>query len=194
LPKTTLFNRVTTLDWHLLPTDNQPMPLRLTTWLVLLLALIGASSSSPSWADVLTGKIVELADGDTVTVLDERKQQHKIRLAGIDAPERKQPYADASRKHLASLVFGKNVEVRFHKKDRYGRLVGTVFLDGSDVNLRQVNAGLAWHYKAYEREQSEQERLDYSEAEETAHRLRLGLWQEPHPVPPWDFRRARKLR
>lgn len=194
MPKTTLFNRVTTLDWHLLPTDNQPMPLRLTTWLVLLLALIGASSSSPSWADVLTGKIVELADGDTVTVLDERKQQHKIRLAGIDAPERKQPYADASRKHLASLVFGKNVEVRFHKKDRYGRLVGTVFLDGSDVNLRQVNAGLAWHYKAYEREQSEQERLDYSEAEETAHRLRLGLWQEPHPVPPWDFRRARKLR
>lgn len=170
------------------------MPLRLTTWLVLPLALIGASLSSPSWADVLTGKVVELADGDTVTVLDERNQQHKIRLAGIDAPERKQPYADASRKHLASLVFGNNVEVRFHKKDRYGRLVGTVILDGSDVNLRQVTAGLAWHYKAYEREQSEQERLDYSDAEETAHRLRLGLWQEPHPVPPWDFRRARKPR
>ena len=168
------------------------MPLRLTTWLVLLLALIGASN--PSWADVLIGKVVGLADGDTVTVLDEQKQQHKIRLAGIDAPERKQPYADASRKHLASLVFGKTVEVRFHKKDRYGRLVGTVYLEGSDVNLLQVTAGLAWHYKAYEKEQSEQERLVYASAEETARRRHLGLWQDRTPVPPWDFRKAAKVR
>lgn len=114
---------------------------RLSASVVFILVLLGASCHS--WADVLKGKVVALADGDTVTVLDEKKQQYTIRLAGIDAPERKQPYADASKKHLASLVFGKNVEVRFHKKDHYGRLVGTVFLDGSDVNLRQVTAGFA---------------------------------------------------
>lgn len=166
--------------------------MRFSRWIVLLVALAGALS--PSWADVLTGRVVRVADGDTLTVLDEQKQQHKIRLAGIDAPEQRQPYSEASKRNLASLVFGKSVEVRFHKKDHYGRHVGTVLLDGSDVNLRQITAGLAWHYKAYEREQAEQERLVYSKAEDAARHQHLGLWQQPGPVPPWDFRRKERAK
>ncbi len=98
-------------------------------------------------ADTLTGKVVKITDGDTLYVLDANYEQHKIPLAGIDAPERKQAYGLASRKHLASMVAGKQVTVEYQKRDRYGRIVGKVLLDGIDVCLEQVKAGFAWHYK-----------------------------------------------
>jgi len=98
-------------------------------------------------ADTLTGKVVKITDGDTLYVLDANYQQHKIRLAGIDAPERKQAYRLASRKHLASIVAGKQVTVEYQKRDRYGRIVGKVLLDGIDVCLEQVKVGFAWPYK-----------------------------------------------
>jgi endonuclease YncB( thermonuclease family) len=99
-------------------------------------------------AETLNGRVVKIADGDTVTILDESNRQHKVRLVGIDAPERKQPFGTVSRQHLAGLVFGKTVAMRWQKRDRYQRILGKVLVDGQDVNLEQIKAGLAWHYKA----------------------------------------------
>ncbi len=88
-----------------------------------------------AFADTLTGKVVKVADGDSITVLDSTNTQHRIRLQGIDAPERKQAFGNASRKHLAILVTGKTVTVQWNKRDRYRRIVGFVIVDGQDVNL-----------------------------------------------------------
>ncbi len=99
--------------------------------------------SLAAFADTLTGKVVKITDGDTLYVLDANYQQHKIRLAEIDAPERKQTFGNASRKHLATLVAGKQVTVKWDKRDRYSRIVGFVIVDGQDVNLAQVRAGKA---------------------------------------------------
>ena len=101
------------------------------------------SLSIAASADTLTGKVVKITDGDTLYVLDANYQQHKIRLAEIDAPERKQTFGNASRKHLATLVAGKQVTVKWDKRDRYSRIVGFVIVDGHDVNLAQVRAGKA---------------------------------------------------
>ncbi len=140
-------------------------------------------------ADTLTGKVVKVADGDTITVLD-NNTQHKIRLQGIDAPERKQPFGNASRKHLASLVAGKTVTVKWAKRDRYSRIVGFVLVDGHDVNLAQVKAGMAWFYRYYQRELSSEDRRRYATAENQARTDRLGLWQDKNPMPPWEWRRV----
>ena len=103
-------------------------------------------------AEVLSGRVAKIADGDTLTVLDKSNRQHKIRLVGIDAPERGQPFGTVSRQNLADLVFGKTVAVEWHKQDRYQRVLGKVLLDGQDVNLKQIKAGLAWHYKQYDKD------------------------------------------
>ncbi len=148
-------------------------------------------------ADTLTGKVVKVVDGDTLYVLDANYKQHKIRLAGIDAPERKQAYGLASRKHLASIVAGKQVTVEYQKRDRYGGIVGKVLLvvvfhtsgDEIDVCLKQVKAGFAWHYKKYQHEQRREDQKLYAVAEANARDARLGLWRENNPIPPWDHRR-----
>ncbi len=123
---------------------------------------------APAFADTLTGKVVKVADGDSITVLDNTNTQHRIRLQGIDAPERKQAFGNASRKHLASLVAGKTVTVEWAKRDRYGRIVGFVLVDGQDVNLVQVKAGMAWFYRYYQRELSPEDRRRYADAENKA--------------------------
>lgn len=135
-----------------------------------------------------------IADGDTVTVLDDGQAQHKVRLAGIDAPERGQSFGDASKKSLSVLAFNQAVTVVWHKRDRYGRLVGVVRVQpsGTDVNLAQVAAGMAWHYSAYAGEQTAGDRDLYGSAEAQARETRRGLWRDPAPVPPWEFRRAQR--
>ncbi len=148
--------------------------------------------SLAAFADSLTGKVIKITDGDTLYVLDGNYEQHKIRLAGIDAPERKQAYGLASRKHLASIVAGKQVTVEYQKRDRYGRIVGKVLLDGVDACLGQVKAGFAWHYKKYQHEQSPEDRQLYADAEIRARNERLGLWRENNPNPPWEHRRLYK--
>jgi endonuclease YncB( thermonuclease family) len=151
------------------------------------MALPAASSAS-----TLTGTVVGISDGDTLTLLDSAKVQHKVRLAGIDAPEKSQPFGERSKQDLARLAFQKQVTVEWSKLDRYGRVIGKVLVDGDDVCLGQVRAGLAWHYKEYEREQSPLDRERYSQAEEEARKGRRGLWRDPAPTPPWDFRRSRR--
>lgn len=135
--------------------------------------------------------VVGVTDGDTLVVLDEDKVQHKVRLAGIDAPEKKQAFGSRAQQALASAVHRRTVVLDWHKKDRYGRLVAKVLLDDRDVGLDLVTAGLAWHYKAYEQEQVPADRVGYAEGERVARQRRTGLWLDTAPVAPWDFRRLR---
>ncbi len=138
--------------------------------------------------------MVGVTDGDTITVLDADKVQHKIRLSGIDAPERKQSFGLRSKESLSELVFLKNVEVETRKRDRYGRVVGKVLANGADANLVQIQRGFAWHYKAYEGEQPAIDRKVYADAENEAKAAKRGLWFDSEPVPPRDFRHMRQAR
>lgn len=154
--------------------------------LVLALCLVGVR------AETLLGVVVAVSDGDTVTVRDDKQQTYKIRLAGIDAPESRQPYGDRSRQSLIELVAGQSVEVVYDKVDRYGRRVGTINVGGRDANLEQVRRGLAWHYKQYEAEQTPADRQRYAAAEQGAQAERLGLWHQASPQAPWDYRRQQR--
>jgi len=149
--------------------------------------------SLSTWSQIasavdISGRVVNIHDGDTITILDSKNKQHRIRLAGIDAPELGQAYGKASRDHLAQLVAGKQVSIEGSKYDRYGRLVGTVLLEGKDQNIEQLRAGLAWHFKKYQNEQTGEERVAYAQEEEIARASKIGLWRDMQPTPPWDWR------
>ena len=177
------------LPWtQVCPWYKYPMRRVLSVCLVLS-ALI---SSTGVLAEALAGRMVRVIDGDTVVVLGPGNAQHRIRLSGIDAPERGKPYGRASGRHLSENVAGKHVVVDWNKRDRYGRIVGKVLLSGQDVNLEQVSVGMAWHYKRYASEQSPSDQTAYSEAETGARLTRSGLWAEPEPAPPWEWRRGRR--
>lgn len=154
--------------------------------LSLLCVSCGLSAAS------LNGKVVGVADGDTITVLDSHNIQHKIRLQGIDAPEKAQAYGQKSKQSLYQMVHGKFVSVEFEKKDKYGRTVGKVSLNGTDICLEQIKLGMAWHYKQYESEQSAEDRAMYEQAEQSARTQNLGLWKDNKSIPPWEFRRNNK--
>jgi len=139
-------------------------------------------------AETITGLVVGVADGDTTTVLDADKVQHKIRLAGIDAPEKKQAFGNRSKESLSDLVFDKTVSVETNKRDRYRREIGKVLVNGRDVNLVQVERGMGWFYRQYQREQSPNDRKLYEAAEDAAKAGRRGLWRDTDPVSPWEFR------
>jgi endonuclease YncB( thermonuclease family) len=158
----------------------------LATLLALQLLLPPASR-----ADQLAGRIVGVIDGDTVELLTPGKDLVRVRLSGIDAPEKGQPFGQVAKRTLAGLVFDRPVLVDGTKRDRYGRLVGKVLLDGTDVNLEMVSRGLAWHFKRYEREQPVTDRANYARAEAVARAAHLGLWLNRKAVAPWDYR-ARK--
>lgn len=157
-----------------------------------LLASVLALGISAVAAAVLEGQVVAVTDGDTIKVLDAGKVQHVVRLSGIDAPEKKMPFGQRSKQNLSDLVYGRWVEVEGEKNDRYGRLVGKVLVNGRDANLAQVQAGLAWHYKQYQREQPAPDRQVYAEAEIKAATSRQGLWVDRNPVAPWDWRKERR--
>jgi endonuclease YncB( thermonuclease family) len=159
-----------------------PLPVRIG------LAALAIAWSSLALTGTIDGQVVGVTDGDTITVLDSQRTQHKIRLAGIDAPEKAQAFGQRSKEHLSSLVFGKLVTVETEKLDRYGRTVGKVVIEGRDANLAMVVDGLAWHYKKYESEQSPSDRLLYAAAEREAREARRGLWRDVDPTAPWDHR------
>lgn len=157
--------------------------------IALLCMLIPWGSAA---ADTLSGQVIAVSDGDTIGVLDARRVTHRIRLAGIDAPELGQPFSQRSKQHLAGLVHGREVQVQWNKLDRYGRVVGKVFADDLDVCREMVAAGLAWHYKAYQQEQSAEDQKLYSDAEDAARQMHLGIWSEPEAMPPWEYRAWRR--
>jgi len=151
-------------------------------------ALLIFTSASIVANSQLTGRVVGVTDGDTLTVLDAGNRQHKIRLAGIDAPEARQDFGQKAKRHLSDLIFGKSVLVEGTKIDRYGRRVGKILIEGKNANLEMVKAGLAWHFKQYEQEQSVEDRRLYAAAEISARSAKLNIWSMPNPVPPWEFR------
>ena len=137
----------------------------------------------------ITGTVVGVGDGDTITVQDADLAQHKIRFFAIDAPETQQEFGRESKSNLSSLVLRKPTCVIVIEKDQYGREVGIVFVGGEDINLAQLRAGMAWHYKTHQRKQSETDRSMYDKAEDVARLEKLGLWKAPVAVAPWDYRK-----
>ncbi|MCB1842802.1 MAG: thermonuclease family protein [Halioglobus sp.] len=135
----------------------------------------------------LTGRAVRIADGDTISLLDAQNQQHKVRFFGIDTPERDQPHGDAARRALAQLVEGKNVGVVVVTTDDYQRIVGTVYVEDTNINLAMVANGHAWWYRYY----APHERA-LEAAEQAARNAGIGLWASERPVAPWDWRRGRR--
>ena len=149
-------------------------------------------------ADTLTGRVVGVADGDTITVLDAERQQHKIRLQGIDAPEKAQPFGQRSKENLSHLVFNNEVRVEWKKRDRYKRIVGKVWVQPAscptcpmtlDAGHAQITVGLAWWYRKYADEQAPEDRGAYEFSEQEARAKRVGLWRDADPIPPWEWRR-----
>jgi endonuclease YncB( thermonuclease family) len=137
----------------------------------------------------LSAKVVSITDGDTVDVIASDGASCAVRLAGIDAPEHDQAFGTQSTQHLASMISGKSVNLDCENERSYGRLICKILLlDGEDVDLDQVKAGMAWHYKQYEDEQSPADRVSYAAAECAAMKAKIGLWSDPHPVQPQDFR------
>jgi endonuclease YncB( thermonuclease family) len=161
---------------------------------VLFLWLVADST----FAEQLTGKVVGVSDGDTITILDQNNQQHKIRVGGIDAPELKQAFGNVAKKNLSDLVFNQTVLVEWNKTDKYKRIVGKVLAPPTDcpicpadrdVGLAQVEAGMAWWYREYRKEQTLEDQGYYEFAEFVSRREQRGLWQDEEPLPPWEWRK-----
>lgn len=153
--------------------------------IVLTLALLSFAAQAD-----FTGTVIKVSDGDTIKVMDSQLDLHTVRMTGIDAPEKNQDYGMASRDNLKSMILQKSVTVETDKTDRYGRELGKVLLGDTDINLAQIKAGLAWHYKKYERDQTTGDRVNYSAAEKEARAFNYGLWRSANPIPPWDFRKG----
>jgi endonuclease YncB( thermonuclease family) len=154
------------------------------------LAVAAPAAGAAQW--VVEGRVVGVSDGDTITVLDASKAQHIVRVGGTDAPERKQPFGSAAKEVLSSVVFDRRVEARCWKRDPYGREICSVFVGTRDVGLAMLRDGYAWHCKAFEQEQSAEDRATYARTEADARSARRGLWHDAAPVPPWDWRKERR--
>lgn len=153
---------------------------KLILFSIILLQISYTTAPAAAW----TGKCVGIADGDTITVM-QASHPIKIRLYGIDCPERKQPFYQKAKDFTADFAFRKTVRIREVSGDRYGRTVALVYGGDLCLNKELLRAGLAWHYKRYSREQ------EYADLENEAHTNRIGLWQDKSPEPPWEFRRKK---
>lgn len=141
------------------------------------------------FAAEMIARVVAVADGDALTVLDSNNTEYKIRLSGIDAPEKSQPFGKQAKQSLAAMVLHKTVLIDYKKRDKYQRVVGKVLLDYKDISLEQIKRGLAWHYKKYENEQELIDRSVYANHEYAAKHERRGLWTDKNSIAPWLFRK-----
>ena len=148
---------------------------------------VAGAAAEPRQAERLTGKVVSVHDGDTLTVLVDGRQV-KVRLQGIDSPELGQAYGQAAKRRLSDLAFGQAAEIEVSGKDRWSRTLGTVSVNGERLAETMISDGLAWHYRRY----SDDEQL--AAAERAAKAARRGLWSDKAPVPPWEWRAAEKDR
>jgi endonuclease YncB( thermonuclease family) len=156
--------------------------------IAVILAALACLPAAAAEPHTFTGKAVSVHDGDTLHVLDDAKHEHTIRLDGIDAPERKQAFGTVARDRLAEITKGKLVTVQAGKRDKYGRTVARINVEGQDVNQQMVAEGLAWHYKRYSKAE------DLAAAEREARTARRGLWADKAPVPPWEWRASERER
>ncbi|WP_442876506.1 thermonuclease family protein [Enterobacter cloacae complex sp. ECC445] len=156
---------------------------------LLFLSLLGTIPVAAFAAvESFEGKVVKVIDGDTVQILDNQNSNIRVRLYGIDAPESKQPWGQKAKQALSNAVAGKTVKVVEHGLDVYGRELGTIWLDGYDINASMVDSGLAWVYRF----QDEAIVPAYIKFETGAKNASLGLWSEKSPVPPWEWRQINK--
>ena len=145
------------------------------------------SISLPTLADTIEGRVVGVSDGDTLTLLDASKTQIKIRLAAIDAPEKAMPFGQRSKEKLSDICFGKQASVNVVDADRYGRTVGEINCEGVNANEEMIKSGLAWVYRKYAKGYSH-----FYAFEDEAKAAKRGLWVDPNPVAPWDWRKAKR--
>ncbi len=138
------------------------------------------------------GRVVGVSDGDTLTVLASNKQSYKIRLQGIDSPEKKQPFGQKCKETLMAQAINLTAEVEAYKLDKYGRIIAKVSVEGKDVALTQIQIGCGWHYSAYAKEQNPADQKAYAAAEQQARKAKRGLWKDKQAQAPWDFRKAAK--
>lgn len=157
---------------------------------IRMLSLVLCFAGAPVFA--LTGTVERVADGDTLRLVSPSGERTTIRLAGIDAPEKSQPFGHAAGRRLAALCLGKNAEAAFRATDRYGRTVARVFCDRTDAGRTLIEEGLAWHYVQYTKTQPSDEALGDASAEAAARGEKRGLWADLEPQAPWDYRKARK--
>jgi endonuclease YncB( thermonuclease family) len=168
---------------------------------IALLSALAVASAAQGATRALDAHVIAVADGDSITVRDSNQLEHDVRLAGIDAPEHGQPYSRQAKLSLARSVLDRDVRIEWGKRDDYRRFVAKVWVGPADapcavqpcpktldVGLAQVTSGLAWHYKRYAPEQSEEDRHRYADAEVEARARKSGLWQDPQAVPPWEWR------
>ena len=149
-------------------------------------ALDEAAEKDAAKTKVIIGKCTRVSDGDTIHVVTDGNVKFKVRLDRIDAPEKDQPYGKESTAYLSSLIRGKTVRVEWQKKDRYGRVLGIVFLDKTDINLKMVETGNAHHYAYFDQTPA------YAAAEVAAKGQKLGLWAAESPINPYEWRRNKR--
>ena len=154
-------------------------------FLVLVLLVVTTADAK---ASIFSGKVVRIIDGDTIVILTTERRV-RVRLAGIDTPEKNQPWGNAATREMRRLVAGRTVDVEWHKKDRWNRKIGIVYSEGQDVGLVMVERGFAWHFKRYANEQTHSNREAYAAAEASARHRKKGLWSDPEPIAPWEWRR-----
>lgn len=152
---------------------------KIASWFLFAFSLLSLPCAN---AETFSAQVIGVSDGDTITVLRDQNPI-KIRLAEIDCPEKSQAFGQSARSHTADLVFGKAVLVSTLSKDKYGRLIANVSVDGKNLSEELVSSGYAWCYRKYSKNN------DLLQEEADAKSARRGLWTDPQPTPPWEYRR-----
>lgn len=140
-----------------------------------------------TFSEVISGKTIKVADGDTITILLQNKKKERIRFYGIDAPESTQEYGIKSLDVLKNLIENKDVKVEIKERDMYGRIVGIVYYQNKNINLHMIETGNAWYYRQYAKGNTE-----FEKAEKAARDSQIGLWKNKNPQAPWDYRKNKK--
>jgi micrococcal nuclease len=155
---------------------------------LLLASIVTGQESTSTSEKVLEGKIKKVVDGDSIVVVDKDNKEHQVQLEGIDAPEAKQEYGSDATKALQKMISGKEVVVKWKSKDSFERILGHVYVGEQFVNLEMLRIGAAWHFKRYNKDP------EFAKAEEKAKEVKLGLWTNAFPSPPWDYRKENKTK
>lgn len=161
---------------------------------IVLLLIVTITNLQAKEKQQIKGKVVKVVDGDTIFLLLNKNEKIKIRLATIDAPEKKQPFGKKAKRHLSKLIGSKEVEAICKKKDRYKRLICIIKYQNNDINLSMIKAGLAWHYKKYQKEQTLVDQINYAIEEEKAKKQKIGLFIDTAPIEPWLWRKKKRLK